>query len=330
MIRGGLAATESRGGLAGRDGNPLALSQGDDHGLLGGLGDDDHTIYALLAGRAGGQTVKGDTASGGSLTLMSTAHATKGSILLGSSVYDEANNKLGIGGTPTHVLDVVKALAGADLVGAVRNTSNTASAQAKILAEVAGGTAADAFFQAVVSGVTTWSWGVDNSDSDAWKLSPNADIGTSPSITVSTAGGVGIGGAPASGRLLTINSPAGNPYVRIIKNAATAGTWDFGQGASIVSGDNHFCIADQTSGFAGRLYIMGTSSSAVTGDVVIGTPASATVPTVLATNATKGLLRITTCAGTPTGAATDGSIMIDTTNHKFYFMSGGTWRDAGP
>jgi hypothetical protein len=53
-----------------------------DHGLLTGLSDDDHSIYALLAGRAGGQTLIGDTASGGSLTLVSTAHATKGNIIL--------------------------------------------------------------------------------------------------------------------------------------------------------------------------------------------------------------------------------------------------------
>lgn len=51
-----------------------------DHGGLTGLSDDDHTIYALLAGRSGGQTLIGDTASGGNLTLQSTAHATKGSI----------------------------------------------------------------------------------------------------------------------------------------------------------------------------------------------------------------------------------------------------------
>jgi hypothetical protein len=55
--------------------------------------------YVKLAGRAGGQTLEGDTASGGSLTLKSTHHATKGLILLGTSAYDEVNNRLGIGTT---------------------------------------------------------------------------------------------------------------------------------------------------------------------------------------------------------------------------------------
>ena len=41
-----------------------------DHGVsLAGLTDDDHTQYALLAGRTGGQTLKGDVDAGGSLTL---------------------------------------------------------------------------------------------------------------------------------------------------------------------------------------------------------------------------------------------------------------------
>lgn len=53
-----------------------------DHGGLTGLGDDDHAQYALLAGRSGGQTLIGDTASGGGLTLTSTSHATKGPITM--------------------------------------------------------------------------------------------------------------------------------------------------------------------------------------------------------------------------------------------------------
>lgn len=81
-----------------------------DHGNIAGTGDDDHSQYALLAGRAGGQTLIGGTASGQDLTLQSTAHATKGSILFGVSAYDEVNDRLGVGiATPTlgrlHVLD---------------------------------------------------------------------------------------------------------------------------------------------------------------------------------------------------------------------------------
>lgn len=56
-----------------------------DHGALTGLADDDHTQYALLAGRATGQTLYGGTASGDDLLLESTSHATKGHIALTAS-----------------------------------------------------------------------------------------------------------------------------------------------------------------------------------------------------------------------------------------------------
>lgn len=67
------------------------------HSELGGLTTgDDHTQYFLLAGRAGGQVAKGGTASGDTLTLSSTAHATKGKIIFGTSAYDEVNQRLGL------------------------------------------------------------------------------------------------------------------------------------------------------------------------------------------------------------------------------------------
>jgi hypothetical protein len=67
----------------------------------------DSTTLVLLSGRSGGQTINGDTASGGNLTLVSTANATKGKILLGTSGYDEINNRLGIGtASPGTAFDV--------------------------------------------------------------------------------------------------------------------------------------------------------------------------------------------------------------------------------
>lgn len=56
-----------------------------DHGSLAGLLDDDHSIYALLAGRSGGQVLKGGTGSGDNLDLHSTNHATKGAIRIEGS-----------------------------------------------------------------------------------------------------------------------------------------------------------------------------------------------------------------------------------------------------
>jgi hypothetical protein len=54
----------------------------------------------------------------------------------------------------------------------------------------------------------------------------------------------------------------------------------------------------------------------------------------LATTATDGFLYVPTCAGTPTGTPTTitgmAPIVVNTTNNKLYFYSGGSWRDAGP
>jgi hypothetical protein len=63
------------------------------------------------------------------------------------------------------------------------------------------------------------------------------------------------------------------------------------------------------------------------GNVAINTAA-------LATTATNGFLYVPSCAGTPTGVPTTKTgrvpIVVDTTNNKLYFYSGGAWRDAGP
>jgi hypothetical protein len=58
------------------------LPAGVDHGGLGGLTDDDHTQYLLLAGRAGGQTATGGTAASNNLVLRSTSNGTKGQVHL--------------------------------------------------------------------------------------------------------------------------------------------------------------------------------------------------------------------------------------------------------
>jgi hypothetical protein len=68
----------------------------------------------------------------------------------------------------------------------VENTSNTASSTARIRAKVAGSSADDAFHTAEINGGEVYSWGIDNSDSDKFKLSDNATLGTNDVFEVSS------------------------------------------------------------------------------------------------------------------------------------------------
>lgn len=68
-----------------------------DHGALNGLLDDDHTQYALLAGRSTGQTLRGGTASGENLTLESTSNATKGDVVIIGDLVPNSNDTYSLG-----------------------------------------------------------------------------------------------------------------------------------------------------------------------------------------------------------------------------------------
>ena len=130
------------------------------HSALTGLTTgDDHTQYAILAGRSGGQTFNGDTASGGNLTLQSTAHATKGNILLGTGGLVGVNQstltaQFTVTPNASGVVGQIIKLAASQSVDAFQMQDSTGSAKFKIdkngtvLAEnsmsvTAGGSAGD-------------------------------------------------------------------------------------------------------------------------------------------------------------------------------------------
>ncbi|HTH93427.1 MAG TPA: tail fiber domain-containing protein [Candidatus Paceibacterota bacterium] len=73
-----------------------------------GLTNTANTITSNLStGVSGGQSVVGGTAASNNLTLSSTTNSTKGKILFGTSGYNEANNRLGIGtNAPSTSLDL--------------------------------------------------------------------------------------------------------------------------------------------------------------------------------------------------------------------------------
>lgn len=90
-----------------------------DHGSLSGLSDDDHSQYALLLGRAGGQTLIGGTAAGDDLYLNSTSSTTKGSVFINTAM-EVTTNSITITGT----VDVASTITASRLISDV--TSGTA------------------------------------------------------------------------------------------------------------------------------------------------------------------------------------------------------------
>ena len=172
-------------------------------------------------------------------------------------------------------------------------------------------------------------------------------------IEVNGSGNVGIPTADAN-VLFSVNATAKHPaifrmdnsyYVYFGGNAATNGSVGFSLYAKDSGGTDYYSFVLAQAGtmdfqgpFSGNVRF-GHSSSASggsftermridgNGNVVINTAA-------LATTATNGFLYVPTCAGTPTGTPTTytgrAPIVVDTTNNKLYFYSGGAWRDAGP
>lgn len=139
-------------------------------------------------------------------------------------------------------------------------------------------------------------------------------------FNVDKSGSVGINVAAPAARLhvsdtttipvIVQNASAATTYIRFINSGANAGYIGY-SGTSILvltGGVERFSID-------------------ANGNVIINTAA-------VATNATNGFLYVPGCTGTPTGVPTTVTgrvpIVVDTTNNKLYFYSGGAWRDAGP
>jgi hypothetical protein len=116
--------------------------------------------------------------------------------------------------------------------------------------------------------------------------------------------------------------------------------WGY-DGAAPIAAAEIVAAVDGTPGtndMPGRLVFSTTADGASTatermritsaGNIVAGRSVA------LATTATDGFLYVPTCAGTPTGTPTSitgmAPIVVNTTNNKLYFYSGGAWRDAGP
>jgi hypothetical protein len=250
----------------------------------------------------------------------------------------------------TGVLDVAKSLSGSTVAIQVRNPSNTASSQARLLAEVAGATAGNPSLRLSVAGVTNWDLQVANSPSDALEVA----VGGAAVVTVSTAGFVGIGVAADASYKLKIRDAGACLCLTETTSTSSASMWSASAASAIEAQLKAHGSAEGGTIFGetkastvgieayGSLLMLGIDGANPIG-LVTNSARRLTISGVgnisvgagaIATNATDGFLYISTSAGTPTGTPTAISgrapIHVDTTNNKLYFYSSGAWRDAGP
>ncbi len=81
----------------------------------------------------------------------------------------------------------------------VRNDDNTSiNSSAIVTTRTGGALGGDPFFASVINGVTSWSFGTDNADSDSFKISNNGTLGTNDRIRIShTTGAVNMPSQPS-------------------------------------------------------------------------------------------------------------------------------------
>lgn len=171
-------------------------------------------VQALL--NIGGGSVTG---AGASTQL---AYWTSASNLAGDAgiTYNAATDTLSIAGdlnvvgniTSNNTVIASTSVAGnVALIGAIStdNTNATSGAITQIL--VGGANAGDPNVQLVVTGVTTWTIGIDNSDSDKLKIGTSAAIGTNTMLTVDTTGLATF----VNDVTVTAADPAGNIYLSV-------------------------------------------------------------------------------------------------------------------
>jgi len=223
--------------------------------IEGTLGYTGALRFPVVTGLGGGQAIYGGVNASGSLTLGSTAHATKGVILFGGlGGYDELNTRLGIGTTlPSVEIDIAKSDAtsiyqtsavtggnGPSYVGqrARGNLGARTAVQASdILLDLKGqgfdgsGYVLSSLIR--MNALETFTGSVRGSSIEFW----TTEVGTNaPARVALMSGGYGLG------------LDAGSSFINLTEEAANPGDPGSGIGAILYMKDDKFIIKYNDSG----------------------------------------------------------------------------------
>lgn len=129
---------------------------------------------------------------------------------VGSAIYDNVDALFTAGQT------IEVSSSGSTLTHQVFNSSNTASSAARYSVAVGGGSSSDPYVVYGISGVDNWSHGIDNSDSDSWKISHGIGLGTNDALAITSSLSVVLNNAAIS-----TSASDGFLYVASCAGAAT-------------------------------------------------------------------------------------------------------------
>lgn len=123
---------------------------------------------------SGNVTVQGNTTLGNAGTDTVT---TNGNITVNAPTSGNTVTVSQVSGAAAHVASA--SISGAAVESQILNTSNTASSDARMFIRTAGSSAGDPKIGLQVSGSQDWSVGIDNSDSDTFKIDASNTLGSS-------------------------------------------------------------------------------------------------------------------------------------------------------
>lgn len=183
--------------------------------------------------------------------------------------WDDTNNRLGIGtAAPSQYLHVSKSLAASAVGSMTENTDATSAASdahVRVRTATGGG---NPHFIASRDAAAHWSWGLDASASDVWRLAASLNLGTNTYIEVTAAGLVKILG-------LTANRAVVTDLVKGLTSTATTST-EIGY------------VSGVTSAIQTQINTKMTNPMTTGGDVIYG--GASGVPTRLANGAADQVL----------------------------------------
>jgi hypothetical protein len=248
--------------------------------------------------QAGGLTISGGATTTGDLLVQGTATSTfAGALSLGNDTiraYKTGKFDIGDFSMTGAALNVYKNFSGAagtlamfqgdnmannasvlgvngSVTGSINALSASISASSNLYAYLDNAGAGNSVFRALVEGAgdpktqyeinggQSWATGIDNSDSDSFKISGSANLGTNDYLTITTGGNVGVGTTNPTVPLHVVSrSPAGgiasffdvNGYNGVTISTTTSGYTNLkvsdigGRGFNIATHPNDLTTAD--------------------------------------------------------------------------------------